>query len=154
MLEDSIQQARSLGLIRPVKRDSTQTSHISAQPITFEGGFDEDYDTGIVPGVDVNEQRAALQTSSDLIWSGIGRAAGRFSAEIAKMLPSAAGLIGYAGTELGQGIFGQGFGQENFGEYVNNAWVNALDEGIAESVNESLPVYVSDAVKNGNLRTR
>ncbi len=98
----------------------------------------------------INEHRASEQSGWAQLGLGVGRAANRAAAEIAKM-PGVVGGIAAGGIgQLGDLVTG-----EDNTDFVktafNNAWIESV-EGISEQINtDLLPVYVSKAVKDGNL---
>lgn len=143
-----------------IKNSSTGSKPLSGSGIagamapTFRGtdtGFGEStYDESFNWNADadfsnlegsINENRAQTQPWLAKAGAGIARVGVKAVSEIAKM-------PGYIG-----GVIGAGFADENegFNTAFNNSWVQAVDS-FNQNINEDvLPVYVKDAVKNGNL---
>lgn len=91
---------------------------------------------------DVEEQRAQAQSWGEKAFKGVGRAGAKAATEIAKMPGYIGGAADWAST---------GFDLGEFGRFVDNAWINSIEE-FAEDLNEEvLPVYTRRAVQEGNL---
>lgn len=96
-----------------------------------------------------NELRASRQ-SGELILKGLGRATNKFTAELVKLPGYLSGLVQGTGEQISDLVKGKD--EHNFLETAtNNAWIKGVEE-VSQNINEELmPVYVSKAVKEGNL---
>jgi len=89
----------------------------------------------------INENRAQQQSGWGQAGLGVVRATTKALAEVAKLPGVIGGSIMAIGAEDGEG----------YDTAFNNSWIKAID-GVHEHINEEyLPVYVSKAVKEGNL---
>jgi hypothetical protein len=90
---------------------------------------------------DLDELRAQAQSVPEKFAMGVGRVGTKALIEAAKTPGYLLGFADWAAT---------GFEADELKRMTNNAWVENLDK-LDEAAKEALPVYVKEAVKNGNL---
>lgn len=94
--------------------------------------------------MDLREHQAQRQPWGHKLGRGLGRVGVEIGANILQM----PGYVGGAVAAIGDKIAG---GDESFDIFVNNWWVDAFEEAKDYYNNEAAPVYIKDAVQNGNL---
>lgn len=115
-------------------------------PVVYTGstGFgDSKYDEGTPYGAlgQLGELRAQRQSWGAKAGAGVLRTGAKIVAEVAKM-------PGYLGGAVGGLIAEDGKGWETF---VNNSFLQKVNEQAEDLNDEFLPVYVKDSVKKGNI---
>jgi len=149
---DVLRQARQNRQIESQKVIQPDTSKKSSYRTDFNrnevtrGEYDltnDDYLTGFEnpETQDLDELRAYRQSWGSKAATGVGRAIAKAGAEVLKMPGVIGGAIAATTTPEGEG----------WDTFVNNKWINTIDE-YADKLNENvLPVYVKKAVKEGDL---
>lgn len=99
---------------------------------------------------DLDELRASRQPWLTKSSRGVGRVATKVAAELLKMPGVVAGIAGGTVGQISDGITGRDT-TDFMKTAFNNEWIKSVAEGEEYTNNELLPVYVRDAVKDGNL---
>lgn len=92
----------------------------------------------------INEAKARDQGTLELVAKGVGNVARTIAVEAGKTPGYFGGVLGAIGNEIA------GDGKNSMSYIVDNAWVKAFN-GLDKSVQDMMPVYISQQVQEGNL---
>lgn len=95
-----------------------------------------------VEGYNISEAIAQQQSGWGQVGVLVPRAAAKAATEVLKIPGYAVGFAEWAATGLDPAAYGEAF---------NNGWANALDNANTALVENGLPVYKPESVKNGNI---